>query len=312
MTEIVPETRDSLNNEKVQQNKDPNGSRSNIHPDRLKLLETPKKKKEKPKRKPVSTEPPPAPGYCELTGPPVDPNETDFHKKSVKKEDKDYIRIDKGPSGFRSKKEIHQELLDNFNENHKNFKVVYDLIDPTVVIGYEVSGHPMGSTKKWLNLKKTLHEKKIKAIKYINKLDAAERPVYMEKKYDTMGGKIKRRLNGFSVKTKDNKNEYFINKCLSVKINYAAAFRFYQKEYLGIEPEAPEIVVENDPTKKFKDVCIQVNTIPRERLQKIMYVKPEKRKESKYPPGQKNLMKYSKEGRELMKKIKEERSKCVL
>lgn len=167
------------------------------------------------------------------------------------------------------------------------FNIIKDPFDK--IIGYSITGHPMGPTKKWINRNKTLISKEIKACKYLEKLNGLTEPINTVQKYNLFGGIFKRRKHGFSVVNPQTcKNEYFINKILSVKQNYATAFRYYQKVYLGIQEQVEQnISVETTQNKGCQtEDSLLVHYLEIKRDAKA------KRKESKYQEGSKNKMKY--------------------
>lgn len=129
-------------------------------------------------------------------------------------------------------------------------EVLYD--DKENIIGYSVSGHPMGPNKKWLNKNKTIDEKKEKATKYLDKLNTLTEPITKNIiKYDTFKGAIKRRKYGFSVVCPQTcKNEFFVNKLFSVKQNYQEALTYYNKVYKDVQSGVQLDNVQKSGTKK--------------------------------------------------------------
>lgn len=183
----------------------------------------------------------------------------------------------------------------------KHFNIIKDQLDE--IIGYGVSGHPMGPTKKWINRNKTLISKEIKANKYLEKLNNLTEPMNTVQKYNLYGGIFKRRKHGFSVVNPQTcKNEYFINKILSVKQNYATAFRYYQKVYLGIKEQIEQnISVESTQNKG----CQTEDSL----LVKYLEIKRDakaKRKESKYQNPDRDRSKYI--PKKLIREQKEQRN----
>lgn len=128
---------------------------------------------------------------------------------------------------------------DNINDNLECSQY-YGTINDTNginIIGYYISGHPMGPNKKWVNKNKSLEEKQKKAIKYLVKLNNLTTPITPIIKYFTYNGIIKRRKHGFSVKDTINyskpTNIYFIEKGSSIKQNYTVALDYYNRLILS-------------------------------------------------------------------------------
>lgn len=164
------------------------------------------------------------------------------------------------------------------------------------IIGYTIKNHSMGPNKKWVNKNKTLEEKRIKAEKYLEKLDSLTEPITPLIKFNLFQGIIKRRKHGFSVRNKEDKNVYFINKILSVKQNYNNAFRFYNKEHLNIEEEidlnVADQFVDLESGSAFRSISTQTDNflLAGYNQPKKTYIK--KKKVSKYQPETKNTEKY--------------------